>query len=194
MFDFYEGCRLCVLHGRRLCPERCFECSEPQITKQDWIHSLGVYYSRVQVEHWTSRWSRAIIRAKRGDWPVISSFSNIFAWYISRYLSELGPCLVVSVPGFLIRSETCTSGLIVQTREKMIQQRRCGTDNQRKKNVAGIYSVLEPSRVKDRNVILLDDIVTSGATLTECARILYEAGADVVVGLTLTRTVRNGFC
>jgi predicted amidophosphoribosyltransferase len=84
--------------------------------------------------------------------------------------------------------------LIVQTGAKTILQHRCKTDVQRKRNVAGIYGVADPSRIMERSVILLDDVVTTGATLTECARVLYEAGADVVVGLTLTRTVRNGSC
>jgi phosphoribosylpyrophosphate synthetase len=202
MIGFYQGCQQCVLGRNRLYTERCFDCARPEVIRQGWVHSLGMYYSRVQAEHWTSRWSRAIVRTKRGDRSVICSLSRVLSFYISRYLSDLGPCLVTNVPGFFAYSERLTGGrrmayvpgLIVQTGTKVILQHHCRTDVQRKRNVAGIYSVLEPSRIKDRNVILLDDIVTSGATLTECARILYEAGANVVVGLTLTRTVRNGSC
>jgi len=195
VIGFYEGCSLC---RKRLCPERCFECSEPTAISQGWIHSLEVYYSRTQAEHWTSRWSRAIIKAKQGYQPVLFSFGRILNWYISRYLSNLGPCLVINVPGFPIHfgysfqgNAACISGLIVQTGAKTVLQHRCKTDNQRKRNVAGIYSVPEPNRVKERNVILLDDIVTSGATLKECSRILYENGANVVVGLTLGKTMRK---
>ena len=190
MIGFYEGCSLC---RKRLCPERCFDCSEPTVISQGWIHSLGVYYSRVQAEHWTSRWSRAIIKAKQGYQPVVSSLGRILTWYISRYFSDLGPCLVTSVPGFTAYSgyKTYMSGLIVQVGEKALLQHRCRTDTQRRRNVAGIYRVLEPSRVKGRNVIVLDDVLTSGVTLSECSRVLYEAGAGVVIGLTLVKTVRK---
>lgn len=195
MIGFYEGCSLC---RKRLCPERCFDCSEPTVISQDWIHSLGVYYSRMQAEHWTSRWSRAIIKAKQGYQPVLFSFGRILNWYISRYLADFGPCLVTSVPGFSVHTECLfqgsaayTSGLIVQAGIKAVLQHQCKTDAQRRKNVAGIYSVLEPSRVRGRNVIVLDDVLTSGVTLSECSRVLYEAGAGEVIGLTLVKTVRK---
>lgn len=190
MISFYEGCSLC---RKSPCPEKCFNCSEPTVISQGWIHSLGVYYSRVQAEHWTSRWSRAIIQAKQCYQPVMYSFGRILAWHISRHLADLGPCLVTTVPGFTAYPgyETYTSGLIVQTGVKMVQQHRCRTDVQRKRNVAGIYKVLDPGRVKGQNVILLDDVITSGATLTECARVLYEAGVVMVAGLVLGRTARK---
>jgi len=193
MTGFYEGCCLCSLRRRRLCcPEECWECSSPEIVMQGFIHSLGVYHSRVRAEHWTSRWSRAIIQAKQGYQPVVSSLGRILNWYISKYLFDLGPCLVTSVPGFTAYSgyENYTPGLIVQTGVKMVQQHCCRTDVQRRKNVSGIYSVSEPGKVRGRHVILLDDVVTSGATLAECGMILYKVGAAVVVSLTLGKTTR----
>ena len=57
----------------------------------------------------------------------------------------------------------------------------------RRANVLGIYEA-EEARCAGRRVLLVDDIVTTGATLEECARTLREAGAAEVLALTLGRT------
>jgi ComF family protein len=50
----------------------------------------------------------------------------------------------------------------------------------RRANVLGVYKVTEPELVKDKRVLLLDDIITTGATAGECARILLTSGASQV--------------
>ena len=52
----------------------------------------------------------------------------------------------------------------------------------REGNVSGAFSVAENWDISGWNVLLLDDILTSGATLHEAARILYAAGANLVIG------------
>ena len=52
---------------------------------------------------------------------------------------------------------------------------------QRHANVLGAYRVSKPERLVGRRVLLLDDIITTGATLSECARVLRTAGANQVV-------------
>lgn len=51
---------------------------------------------------------------------------------------------------------------------------------QRRANVLGAYTVLSPETVRDKRVLLLDDIITTGATVSECARMLTLAGAREV--------------
>ncbi len=50
----------------------------------------------------------------------------------------------------------------------------------RRANVMGAYRVIDPELVKGKRVLLLDDIITTGATLSECCRILLVAGAKEV--------------
>lgn len=50
----------------------------------------------------------------------------------------------------------------------------------RRANVLGAYTLVDPQSVKDRNILLLDDIITTGATVSEAARMLQEAGAKNV--------------
>ena len=56
----------------------------------------------------------------------------------------------------------------------------------RRANVLGAYAVRDAALVRDKRVLLVDDVVTTGATLGECARMLRTAGAREVVCLALT--------
>ena len=60
------------------------------------------------------------------------------------------------------------------------QQSRITGYAQRKANVLGAYEVINPATVAGKRILLLDDILTTGATAGECARILLTAGAKEV--------------
>lgn len=51
----------------------------------------------------------------------------------------------------------------------------------RKKNVKGVFAVKED--IKGQNIILADDIITTGETMCECAKLLFRAGAGNVTGI-----------
>lgn len=61
--------------------------------------------------------------------------------------------------------------------------------DQRRRNVIGAFVVRDPRRVRDRKVLLVDDVLTTGATADACASALYKAGATSVLVLTLGRAV-----
>lgn len=63
------------------------------------------------------------------------------------------------------------------------------TRKARLKNVAGAFLVRNPKRILGRRVLLVDDVVTTGATVEECARVLLGAGAMVVDVFTLARVL-----
>ena len=50
----------------------------------------------------------------------------------------------------------------------------------RRANVQGAYRALDPSAVCGKRILLVDDVVTTGATASECARTLLTAGAKEV--------------
>ena len=56
--------------------------------------------------------------------------------------------------------------------------------------VRGAFAIQKGLRVDNLRVLLLDDVMTTGATLDACSRALREAGAVSVVGLTIARAVR----
>lgn len=65
------------------------------------------------------------------------------------------------------------------------------TPEARRANVLGVYEAVAEN-VCGRRILLIDDVLTTGATLGECARVLREAGAADVMCLTLARTRTGG--
>ncbi len=61
---------------------------------------------------------------------------------------------------------------------------------QRHENIRGVFKVKNPDLFKDKNVLIVDDVMTSGATFTELNRVLKKAGAKSVSGLVFCRVVR----
>jgi ComF family protein len=62
---------------------------------------------------------------------------------------------------------------------------------QRRANVLGAYEVIDPSLVSGKRVLLLDDILTTGATACECARVLLTAGATEVQFAAIAAANKN---
>lgn len=57
----------------------------------------------------------------------------------------------------------------------------------RKANVSGVYRAINTKLLKGKTVLIIDDVVTTGATLSECARMLKAAGAEKVYAAALAR-------
>lgn len=66
-----------------------------------------------------------------------------------------------------------------------------GSPEKRRENVKGVYAAAAPSVTQGARVLIVDDIVTTGATLCECARMLKAAGAAEVSAITLARSKRD---
>lgn len=58
---------------------------------------------------------------------------------------------------------------------------------ERTANIAGCFAVKDPTAVNNQNIILVDDVATSGATLAEAARTLRRAGAKKIIALVVAR-------
>ena len=67
-------------------------------------------------------------------------------------------------------------------------QARTSTVDERRSNVAGAFTCRD-RRLQDKQVLLIDDVSTSGATLDACAAALKAAGATAVWGLVLAREI-----
>jgi ComF family protein len=64
------------------------------------------------------------------------------------------------------------------------------TSHQRRANLRGAFTVARSAEVTGREVLLVDDVYTTGTTATECARVLRRAGARQVWVATVARTLK----
>jgi ComF family protein len=64
-------------------------------------------------------------------------------------------------------------------------------ESERRANVRGAFAVSAPQRLDGKQVLLVDDVYTSGATVEECAKALRRGGAAVVDVFTLARAVTS---
>jgi ComF family protein len=60
---------------------------------------------------------------------------------------------------------------------------------ERESNIRGVFTVRRPEQVDGRDILLVDDVITTGATAAECARVLLASGAARVDVLALARVI-----
>ena len=64
------------------------------------------------------------------------------------------------------------------------------TRHQRRENIRGAFAVVRPSEIAGGNILLIDDVFTTGTTASECARVLRRAGASKIYVATVARTLK----
>ena len=91
----------------------------------------------------------------------------------------------------LMRAESrleVSSGVLERRRET---QSQIGLSrHQRRENMRGAFSVARPEVIAGREILLVDDVFTTGTTVSECARVLRRAGAAKVFVATVARTLK----
>lgn len=78
-------------------------------------------------------------------------------------------------PNVLYKIKETPSQVEIKDREKRL------------KNVQGSFAVKNPELIKDKTIILVDDITTTGATLKEATWVLKQAGAKKVIGVVVAK-------
>lgn len=64
-------------------------------------------------------------------------------------------------------------------------QKEFGTRQEKAENVRNSFKVMYPDSIKGKTILIIDDILTTGATALECASVLYDSGAEKVILLPL---------
>ena len=67
-------------------------------------------------------------------------------------------------------------------------------EKNRKENVKNVYGVRHSNKIKDKIILLVDDIYTTGATAKECARILKQNGVSQVIVMTIAYSTHALLC
>jgi ComF family protein len=70
-------------------------------------------------------------------------------------------------------------------RMRFTQSQTTKTLKEREDNVEGAFKVRKPEIVKGKNILLVDDVMTTGATINECGKVLLEAGANRIYAATV---------
>lgn len=75
------------------------------------------------------------------------------------------------------------TNIIVKVRDTPRQTKLGRKD--RLKNIRGCFAIPSPEFVQGRNIVLIDDVVTTGSTISEVKRVLFKAGAREITAITL---------
>jgi ComF family protein len=89
----------------------------------------------------------------------------------------------------IARRMKCPIDVRTLTRIRHTPPQTMRDSGERRRNVRAAFSVIRRHRIVDRRLLLVDDVMTTGATLDECARTLLDAGARHVDVFTLARAV-----
>jgi ComF family protein len=81
------------------------------------------------------------------------------------------------------------TAILVRTRDTVSQTGL--TRHQRRANVRGAFAVVNAEKIKGRSILIVDDVMTTGTTAGECARVLRRAGAKEVFVATVARATKE---
>ena len=98
---------------------------------------------------------------------------------------EIARCALKSLP-----ASKLSLGARVLNRRRATESQTGLSDHQRQQNVRGAFVVTSPEEIAGEDVLLVDDVFTTGATVTECTRVLRRAGADRVFVATVARVLK----
>ena len=164
--------------------------------------------------------ARAVLRYDKNSRPLVLSLKHgdrthmagAFGRWMRRAGAELldGADLIVPVPLHwtrLFQRRFNQSALLAHAIRKaggppvapdwLVRRRRTPSQGHlgplaRARNVRGAFALKKGRSVRGRRVVIIDDVLTTGATVEECARVLRRGGAEFVGVLTLARALRAG--
>lgn len=187
---YCQRCGQKIRSGEKLVCDRC-QAHPPEMTA---IRSWAIFGGPLRQALHRIKYKRDIVLAE------------VFAGHMLEFLQEQGwgVDLVAPVPigrerkkqrgynqaGLLAKPLALGLGLVYKPKA-LVRVRETASQvglslKQRRQNIGGAFSS-SSALVKDKNILVVDDVVTSGSTLDECAKVLWRAGAEKVYGLTLAR-------
>jgi ComF family protein len=76
------------------------------------------------------------------------------------------------------------SALVIK-RKNTVPQAKIANRTKRLQNIRGAFTLTDPKFIKGRNIIIVDDVTTTGGTLTEIMDLMKKAGAKKVLGFAI---------
>ena len=133
-------------------------------------------------------WMEAIARArfKVGEIDVVVAMPSTFLHRLDRGYNQ---CAYLA-KALARRLERPYAPFVLRRKGRPKRQGKL-TEEKRRENVIGTFGVLRPRAVLGKTVLVVDDIMTTGSTLSECAAELKRSGASRVWCVTLARSHRS---
>ncbi len=196
---FIEGPR-CLKCGRPLRPFENRICKDCQKEKRYFksIYSMGIYQEVLREAILLLKYER--VKA------LIPPLGELLLKYCQRNLKMSDFDLILPVPLFRSKKKerefnqaeafaqiigkhfslSVSNGNLLRIRDTKSMSNL--NPEERRKNVRGAFMVKEEEGVRNRRILLIDDICTTAATVDECSKVLLTAGTKEVTVLTLART------
>ena len=196
-------CRRCEAEVPRFSPPLCAACGIPDVLGICRCDELPPEIVRVRSIGAYGGWLRgAVVQVKyHGEWARASHLAP----YLAHACADLLPVdAVVPVPlhpsrrkqrgfnqteklaGELSRSIAAPVSLLLQRTRRTTPQVWLDA-GKRQANVDGAFALAPGGDVAGLRLLLVDDVITTGATLGACARVLHAAGATSVCVVTVAR-------
>ncbi len=159
-----------------------------------WYYESAVRDSLIRFKFWYRRtYSRrygAILAVKLQD--IVSQYDLITWVPVSRWRKlKRGYDQVELITRALCRELQVTPVACLKKIRHNPPQSGIASAAQRRANVLGVYKVPDPELIAGKRILLLDDIITTGATISECAKTLMAAGAKEVYGVAVAVTRKH---
>jgi ComF family protein len=193
----WHGCNRCggAVPVNRPTSDGCESCRRSRLSF-DSVIPLGGYHTGLR---------DAVLRMKRpAHDPLSLVMGGLLVERRRDQLAAVRANLIVPIPMFWSRrlgrgknspellANCLAKALTVPMRPILVRRRntlpQAGlAPSRRFENVRGAFRVRRPDAVKDARVLLVDDVLTTGATCSEAARVLKQAGAELVAVAVVAR-------
>lgn len=206
-----------------LFPNRCPFCGEIIAAREYYCKLcykyLPFYFGKADTPEYISRLTAVCRYAMRARTAVLSLkyggliyAADAFGLMMSEKLkrSHITADLLIPVPSSFLSVKSrgfVTGGLlaermslrlgipyscIVAARDSKVEQKRL-SKKQRRENAENSFYLVKNADVSGKRVILVDDVTTTGSTLSAIAKLLLDAGAEDVGACVFAQTVRNAY-
>lgn len=145
------------------------------------IHSLK-YQNKFQVGIFLGKVLAQQIQSNRPNWKIdliipipLHQLKKAERGYNQSYYIAKGMSKILNVP--------CSDRIV--KRKKYTESQTTMTLTERQENISDAFKIRNKNAVKEKTILLIDDVITTGATISECGSILLESGAKKIFAASI---------
>jgi len=206
-------CARCEAELTIVTPPFCHICGRPFASSQGNDHICGeclqvppFFKAARSVFVYKDPIKRAIIQFKfLGCTALAGLLAKVMVTNLNEFIKQIAPEVIIPVPlhiyrlrerGYnqcLLLAQYMARILGIPCEKRILKKVKSTLPQvelsffQRRLNIKGSFAVSSQNAVQGKRILLVDDVLTTGSTVNECARALQKAGADGVWVVTLAR-------